>query len=81
VANPSEALIVASTDLDPRFCGGTDERTFSITRSNLCVPIILAGQIVRATEVLNKVTGYLDDDEVVLLKEIPRVVADHLSKP
>ena len=79
VVKHNEDLIVPSTNLDPRFFSGVDERTGFVTRSILCVPIVQAGQAVGAIEALNKTTGHFNADDVILLQEISGAVADCLT--
>ena len=78
VVKYSEDLIVPSTDLDPRFYSGVDEKTCFVTRSILCVPMCQAGQTIGAIEAMNKTTGYFNDEDVTLLQGIADVAVDYL---
>jgi GAF domain-containing protein len=92
VVEHNEDLIVPSTNLDPRFFSGVDEKTGFSTHSILCVPIPAGdpvpdrgqapcrGQVIGAIEALNKSTGYFNADDAVLLCEIGRAVATCLSE-
>jgi putative methionine-R-sulfoxide reductase with GAF domain len=78
VVQYGEDLIVPSTDLDPRFYSGVDERTGFTTRSILCVPLLQDEQARGAMEVLNKTTGHFSDDDVLLLQQVADLVADYV---
>ena len=78
VVKYSEDLIVPSTDLDPRFYSGVDEKTGFVTRSSLCVPMCQAGQTIGAIEAMNKTTGYFNDEDVMLLQGIADVAVDYV---
>lgn len=78
VVKYSEDLIVPSTDLDPRFYSGVDEKTGFVTRSILCVPMCQVGQTIGAIEAINKTTGYFNDKDVVLLQGIADLAVDYV---
>jgi GAF domain-containing protein len=75
VVKYSEDLIVPYPGLDARFFEGVDESTGFTTRSILCGPINVDGRTIGAIEVLNKKTGTFNDDDLVLLRAIARLVA------
>jgi len=75
VVGYDEPLIVPSTDLDPRFYSGIDEKTGFFTRSILCVPLLIEDRVIGAVEVLNKTTGSFDDDDVVFLQAVAKLVS------
>ena len=59
-------------------CGrfeGVDERTGFSTNSILCGPIVVDDTAIGAIEVLNKVEGTFNDDDLVVLRAIARQVA------
>lgn len=72
-----EDLIVPSTGLDARFYSGVDQQTGFVTRSILCVPMLQAGQVIGAIEVMNKTTGHFNVDDVLVLQSIADVAADY----
>jgi GAF domain-containing protein len=74
-----EDLIVPYPGLDARFFEGVDERTGFSTRSILCGPIRVGERAIGAIEVLNKTQGTFNDDDLVLLRAIARLMADVLS--
>jgi sigma-B regulation protein RsbU (phosphoserine phosphatase) len=80
VVKNSEDLIVPYPGLDARFFDGVDERTGFSTRSILCGPVRAVERTIGAIEVLNKKHGTFNDDDVVLLRAIARVVAEVLSE-
>lgn len=81
VVGYNEPLIVPSTDLDPRFYSGIDEKTGFVTRSILCVPILSGDRVRGAVEVLNKTTGSFDDDDVVFLQAVVKMVSEAMLLP
>ncbi len=76
VVEYNEPLIVPSTDLDPRFYSGIDERTGFVTRSILCVPIRDGDQVSGALEALNKTRGSFNDDDVLFLQAVAQMVSE-----
>jgi GAF domain-containing protein len=76
VVKYGEDLIVPYPGLDARFFDGVDESTGFSTRSILCGPIRTNGQAIGAIEVLNKREGTFNDDDLVLLRAITRLVAN-----
>jgi len=81
VVKHQEDLIVPSTDLEPRFFSGVDEQTGFLTRSILCVPIMCAGHLLGAIEVLNKISGNFNDSDVELMQGLANVVANYIAEP
>ncbi len=75
VVKYSEDLIVPYPGMDARFFEGVDERTGFSTRSILCAPIQARGKTIGAIEVLNKKQGTFNDDDLVLLRAVSRLVA------
>jgi len=80
VVKHQEDLIVPSTDLEPRFFSGVDEQTGFETQSILCVPIMCAGHILGAIEVLNKMNGNFNDSDVELMQGLASVVANYIAE-
>jgi GAF domain-containing protein len=75
-----EDLIVPYPGMDERFFEGVDESTGFSTRSILCSPIQSNGDTIGAIEVLNKSEGTFNDDDLVLLRAITRLVAKVIPK-
>lgn len=78
VVKYSEDLIVPYPGMDARFFEGVDQSTGFSTRSILCSPILTNGRTIGAIEVLNKIEGTFNDDDLILLRAIARMVADVL---
>jgi GAF domain-containing protein len=78
VVKNGEDLIVPYPGLDARFFDGVDERTGFYTRSILCGPMRANGNTLGAIEVLNKKDGTFNDDDLVVLRAIARLVARYL---
>ncbi|MBN2005633.1 MAG: GAF domain-containing protein [Anaerolineae bacterium] len=76
VAQYNEDLIVPSTSLDERFFSGVDAQTGFVTRSILCVPVVCAGNVIGAVEVLNKVGGSFNDEDVGVLRQAAALMVD-----
>jgi GAF domain-containing protein len=79
VVKYSEDLIVPYPGLDARFFEGVDESTGFSTRSILCGPIIVNGKSIGAIEVLNKTVGTFNDDDLVVVRAIARIMARAIS--
>ena len=75
VVKYNEDLIVPYPGLDARFFEGVDERTGFATRSILCGPIRRNGRAIGAIEVLNKKQGTFNDDDLVVLRAIARLLS------
>jgi GAF domain-containing protein len=80
VVRYSEDLIVPYPGLDERFFGGVDKKTGFTTRSILCGPIRTNGTTLGAIEVLNKKIGTFNDDDLVVLRAIARLLAGVIPK-
>jgi sigma-B regulation protein RsbU (phosphoserine phosphatase) len=76
VVKNGEDLIVPYPGLDARFFEEVDARTGFSTRSILCGPIRTDGLVLGAIEVLNKTEGTFNDDDLVLLRAVCRLVAE-----
>ncbi len=72
----NEDLIVPYPGLDTRFFEGVDKRTGFTTRSILCCPLRVSGRAVGAVEVMNKIGNTFNDDDLILLRAIARLVVD-----
>jgi sigma-B regulation protein RsbU (phosphoserine phosphatase) len=79
VVKHNEDLIVPYPGLDARFFEGVDKRTGFATRSILCGPIRSNGRAIGAIEVLNKKLGTFNDDDLIVLRAIARMVARVVS--
>ncbi len=72
----NDPLIVPAPNLDPRFFSGVDQQTSFATQSILCAPIVRDDQKLGAIELINKTNGDFTDDDVNLLRELARTIAD-----
>jgi len=57
VARHREPLVANDVTKDPRFCRDIDETTGFVTRSIICAPLLVHGNITGVIEVLNKLDG------------------------
>jgi len=55
--------IVHDAQSDPRFYGKVSEALGYVTRSILCVPMIVKGRVIGAIELLNKLNGQFTEEE------------------
>jgi signal transduction histidine kinase/DNA-binding response OmpR family regulator len=75
VAEKGEPLLVLDTQNDPRFCPRIDEAIGFVTRSVLCVPLKVKDRIIGAIEVINKLNGQFDENDLWLLNYMAGSVA------
>ena len=75
VAQTGQPTLVHDTTQDPRWFDGVDDRTGFVTRSILCVPLLVKGELIGIVEVLNKKQGKFDDKDLQLLQSIASPVA------
>ena len=70
VARERKPQIVNAADQDKRWYKGIDERTNFVTRSLLCVPLLVGDRTVGVIEVINKCDGtnFNEDDQEILQK-------------
>jgi GAF domain-containing protein len=80
VIHNGEDLIVPYPGLDARFFEEVDARTGFSTRSILCSPIRSDERVLGAVEVLNKREGTFNDDDLVLLRAVTRLMAEVIPK-
>jgi GAF domain-containing protein/ActR/RegA family two-component response regulator len=58
------SLLVPDVAQDPRHFSQVDDESGFKTRSILCVPLVSKGRVIGAIEVLNKIDGSFDDDDL-----------------
>ncbi len=63
-----EPVIVRDVTNSPHFFSDIDNETGFVTKSVLCVPLISQGKVIGAIEVLNKIDGEFDNNDVHLLQ-------------
>ena len=67
VAKTGQPLNVPDAYADPRFFSGPDSTSGFVTRSILCVPLIVDGEVIGVMEAMNKDSGlFVDSDERLL---------------
>lgn len=70
-----ETIMVPDVSLYPHFHPQVDQQTGFQTRSALCVPMVSQGKVIGVIEVLNKINGTFDDNDVHLLQSITTSVS------
>ena len=70
VVQEGKPYIVPDVTQDPRFYSEVDGEMDFVTRSILCVPLIVRGQPIGAIEVLNKIGGQFTNEDLELLSSI-----------
>src|SRR5512133_2373424 len=65
-----EALIVRDAQTSRHFSADFDRKIGFVTCSALCVPLISRGKVLGVIEVLNKISGDFNDDDLHLLQSI-----------
>jgi adenylate cyclase len=70
-----EPIIVRDTQGSRHFTPDFDRQTGFRTRSALCVPLISRGKVLGVIEVLNKISGDFNDDDLHLLQSIATSVS------
>jgi GAF domain-containing protein len=80
VVKYGEDLIVPYPGMDTRFFEEVDERTGFSTHSIMCCPIQSGRRIIGAIEVLNKIEGTFNDDDLIVLRAIARLVASVIPR-
>lgn len=75
VAETQQYEIVLDAQSDPRFYPEVSESVGYITRSILCVPMIVKGRTIGVIELLNKMDGYFTDEDAQRLMNMAATVA------
>lgn len=70
-----EPVVVRATRDSRQFAPDFDRQTGFQTRSALCVPLISRGKVLGVIEVLNKIAGDFNDDDLHLLQSIATSVS------
>jgi len=70
VVQQGEAVIVSDVMEDERFFGDFDEKSGLTTRSILCAPLQVKGQVIGAIEVMNKEEGTFDQEDLRFLTSL-----------
>ncbi len=80
VAQTGIPLNVPDARADPRWFSGVDAASGFITRSILCVPLMVDEQVIGIMEVVNKRTGHFTDDDERLLTALSSSAAIAIAK-
>jgi|FLYN01.1.fsa_nt_gi PAS domain S-box-containing protein len=75
VAREAQSQLVSNIAEDPRFYRGVDEKTGMQTQSLIAVPLIAADEVIGVIEVVNKINGVFDQDDVRLLESMAGTAA------
>jgi two-component system NtrC family sensor kinase len=75
VVQQGEPLLMLDAQSDPRFCPRIDEAIGLVTCSVLCVPLKVRDKIIGAIEVINKLDGQFDENDLWLLNYMAGSVA------
>jgi len=67
--------LVNDVDRDPQFSADIDEEAGITSQSILCVPLMIHEQVIGAIEVINKLDGAFDDQDLELLQAMAASVA------
>ncbi len=75
VAQSGEPLMISDAQRDRRHYKAVDITTDFLTRSILCVPMIIKGKIIGVIEVMNKLEGDFTESDLTLLNSIATYAA------
>ncbi|MBU0495586.1 MAG: diguanylate cyclase, partial [Chloroflexi bacterium] len=70
VAQHGQPVLVPDVRQDSRHYGQADESTGFVTRSILCAPMMVKGQVIGVIEVMNKLDGDFTDGDLQLLTSV-----------
>lgn len=75
VVQKGKPLLVPDAQNDPRFCPRIDEAIGFVSRSMLCVPLKVKDKTIGAIEVINKLDGQFDENDLWFLNYMAGSVA------
>ncbi len=75
VALTGESVVAPFTREDPRFFRGIDEQTKFTTHSLIAVPLRVRGEVIGVMEVVNKLEGRFDENDLVLSETLASTAA------
>ena len=75
VVQTGRPRLANDVERDPQFSAGVDEEEGFTAQSILCVPLMIHEQVIGAIEVINKLAGAFDDQDLELLQAIAASVA------
>lgn len=80
VAQTGQTLNVPDAYADPRFFPGVDSASGFVTRSILCVPLVVDGEVIGIMEAVNKHSGHFGDSDQRLLTALGSSAAIAIEK-
>ncbi len=75
VAQSGEPLMISDAQKDPRHYKEVDITTDFLTRSILCVPMVVKGKVIGVIEIMNKLEGDFIESDLTLLNSIATYAA------
>ena len=75
VAQSGEPLMISDAQKDPRHYKEVDITTDFLTRSILCVPMVVKGKVIGVIEIMNKLEGDFTESDLTLLNSIATYAA------
>jgi signal transduction histidine kinase len=75
VAQSGEPLMISDAQNDRRHYKAVDVTTDFLTRSILCVPMIVKGEVIGVIEIMNKLEGDFTESDLILLNSIATYAA------
>jgi putative nucleotidyltransferase with HDIG domain len=79
VAQNKKLIVSNDAAKDPRFNSQMDKMSGFVTRSLICVPMLVEAELVGVVEVLNKKVGGFDPDDTVILESLASLAAVSIS--
>ncbi len=75
VAQNKKMIVANDAASDPRFNKEMDKASGFVTRSMICVPMIVESELVGVVEILNKKAGGFDEDDAIILESLSSLAA------
>jgi diguanylate cyclase (GGDEF)-like protein len=75
VAQHSRPVLSNDVRGDERFFSGVDEKSGFVTRSMICVPVMIKDRLIGVLEAINKTEGAFTEDDVTILYALANQVA------
>lgn len=75
VAESRKKIVVNDAANDPRFNSQMDKASGFVTRSLICVPMVVESELIGVVEVLNKTAGAFSDEDEAVLESLASLAA------
>ncbi len=75
VAEKKQAVIINDVQNDPRFFKGGDEKSGFITKTMLCLPVMIKNRLLGVIQAINKRDGFFNEYDMELLNALSSQVA------